>query len=69
MGAGSGKINTNIPVDVIVKRIDDCVVPDEKEVVLDFLEILEAKLEMKRSFKVTAKQVSLAIFLAPLQYL
>jgi septum formation inhibitor-activating ATPase MinD len=59
MGNRNGKINTNIPIDVIIKRIDECILPDEKEVVLDFLEILEAKMEIKKNLLANCKAVSL----------
>jgi hypothetical protein len=48
---GSNNANLKIPVKVIVKRIDDCLLPDEKDVVLDLLEILELQLNTKRLHK------------------
>lgn len=58
MGNRSGRIQTSIPIDVIIKRIDECILPDEKEVVLDFLEILEAKMEIKKQLLANCKAVS-----------
>ena len=58
MGNRNGKINTDIPIDTIIKRIDDCILPDEKEVALDYLEMLEAKLEIKSQRVVNCKIVS-----------
>lgn len=55
MGNRNGKINTDIPIDTIIKRIDDCILPDEKEVALDYLEMLEAKLEVKSQRKINCK--------------
>jgi hypothetical protein len=55
MGGRNTKINTNVPIDQIIKRIDECILPDEKEVVLDFLEILEAKLDIRKNLLANCK--------------
>ena len=42
MGTSSSKIRDNdLPVEVIIRRMDECVLPDEREIVLDYMEMLE----------------------------
>lgn len=52
---GSSSQNANIPMEVVVKRIDDSVLPDDKDVAIDFLEILESKFEKKSTKPLQAK--------------
>ena len=42
MGVANTKIMDNdLPIEVIIKRMDECVLPDEREIVLDYMEMLE----------------------------
>jgi hypothetical protein len=55
MGIFGSKINTKLPTRTVIKRIDDCILPDEKEAVLDFMEIIEAQLSSFR-FESTSRE-------------
>ena len=37
----------SIPTAIIVKRLSECLVPDEKETILDYFEMLEIKITKK----------------------
>ena len=42
MGTSNSKIKDNdLPIEVIIRRMDECVLPDEREIVLDYMEMLE----------------------------
>ena len=43
MGASQSK-KMMLPSSVIFKRLDECLIPDEKDTILDYFEMLETKL-------------------------
>jgi hypothetical protein len=44
MGAGGG-IKASLPIPLILKRMDECIIPEERESVFDYLEMLDTKLK------------------------
>ena len=51
MGLGDSKLA--LPNTAIMKRLDECLIPEEKETALDYMELLQARLLSKLTYKQT----------------
>ncbi len=58
MGAGQSK-KLMLPSSLIFKRLDECLIPDEKDTILDYFEMLETKLLDKDKFVVEQARAEL----------
>jgi hypothetical protein len=47
MGGGSSKTVGVMPMSLLLKRIDECMIPEERETIFDFFEMLDNKLKGK----------------------
>ena len=56
MGGGVSKKVNILPTNTIVKRIDECIMPDEREAILDYVEMFDMKLENKKTFFIVSKE-------------
>lgn len=56
MGGNNTKIST-LPVPIVLKRINDCVIPDDKGAILDFVEMIDASLSNTTTSKAASAQL------------
>ena len=45
MGGGGSTNKRSMPMPLLLKRIDECMIPEERETIFDFLEVLDNKLK------------------------
>jgi hypothetical protein len=56
MGGNNSK-STGLPVPIVLKRINDCVIPDDKGAILDFVEMIDAALSNTTTCKEASAQL------------